>query len=375
MKRRFTAVWLLAAILLVSLSASGQAAAPSGVYFTAANEQLMDLSAEHMPFYSNTVLYVSSRLFDGTELGVSYARSTSLGVAMLYNSSTDLRFDLAGQTAYDKQGNLYSGYAIEQGGVVFFPLNLVCRYFGLSWSYNETGIAPLIRVKNSSVILSDAAFIDAASSLMRDRYSDYERSLSAAVPSPGPSTDPADTPIQAAEGQIVYPILSAQSSQEVLEILEPLRGVQATFLLTAEQMEDGNLLRALVAEGHAVALRILGGSPEEAEEELRLGQERLWQSACLWLDLVWYEGEADLSSLLDRFGCVRVEAQVGPPAANQSYTNRTAALMRSIGRYREDVGVYLGDAGECRPMLSGLLADLEEGRYRVSAWRIVSAAR
>lgn len=375
MKRRFTAVWLLAAILLVSLSASGQAAAPSGVYFTAANEQLMDLSAEHMPFYSNTVLYVSSRLFDGTELGVSYARSTSLGVAMLYNSSTDLRFDLAGQTAYDKQGNLYSGYAIEQGGVVFFPLNLVCRYFGLSWSYNETDIAPLIRVKNSSVILSDASFIDAASSLMRDRYSDYERSLSAAVPSPGPAADPADSPILAVEGQIVYPIFSAQSSQEVLEILEPLRGVQATFLLTAEQMEDGNLLRALVAEGHAVALRILGGSPEEAEEELRLGRERLWQAACLWLELVWYEGGADLAPLLDSFGCVRVEAQVGPPADNQSYTNRTASLLRSIGRYREDVGVYLGGAGECRPMLSGLLADLEEGRYRVSAWRIAGAVR
>ena len=132
MKRRCTAVWLLAAILLLTISSSGQAAsAPSGVYFTAANEQLMELNAENMPFYSNNVLYVSSRLFEGTELGVSYARSTSLGVAMLYTSSTDLRFDLAGQTAYDKQGNLYNGYAIERGSVVFFPLNLVCRYFGL----------------------------------------------------------------------------------------------------------------------------------------------------------------------------------------------------------------------------------------------------
>ena len=128
--RRFTAVWLLTAMLLLSLASSGQAAAPAGVYFTAANDQLMELSSEHMPFYSNNVLYVSSRLFDGTDLGVSYSRSTTLGVAMLYNSSADLRFDLAGQIAYDKQGNLYSGYAIEQGGVVFFPLNLVFRFLG-----------------------------------------------------------------------------------------------------------------------------------------------------------------------------------------------------------------------------------------------------
>ena len=371
MKRRFTAVWLLAAMLLLSLFSSGRAAAPTGVYFTAANEQLMELNDENMPFYANNVLYVSSRLFEGTELGVSYTRSTSLGVAMLYNSSTDLRFDLAGQIAYDKQNNLYNGYAIEQGGVVFFPLNLVCRYFGLSWSYNDTDIAPLIRVKNSNVILSDASFIDAAASMMRDRYSEYERARSEAAPSnPSPPPGPVDPPVQAAEGQMVYPLLSVQSSQDALGVLDALRDVQATFLLTAEQMEDGNLLRALVSEGHALALFLQAESPEEAAEELRIGRERLWQAACLWLELVWYEGGADLESLLDDMGCVRVSAQVGPPAANQSYTNRTASLLRAIGRYREDVGVYLGDAGESRSLLPGLLDGLEEGRYRVSAWRI-----
>ncbi len=166
MKRRLTAAGLLLAVMLL-LSPSGRASAPAGVYFTAANDNLLELNAETMPFYSNNVLYVSSRVFDGTGLGVSYTRSTSLGVAMLYNTSTDLRFDLAGQIAYDKEGNLYSGYAIEQGGVVFFPLALVCRYFGLTWSYSETDVAPLIRVKNSSVILGDATFIDAAASLIQ----------------------------------------------------------------------------------------------------------------------------------------------------------------------------------------------------------------
>lgn len=369
MKRRFTALWLLTAILLLSLSSSGQAAAPDRVYFTAANEQLLELNTENMPFYSNNVLYVSSRLFEGTDLGVSYARSTSLGVAMLYTSSIDLRFDLAGQIAYDKQGNLYSGYAIEQGGVVFFPLNLVCRYFGLTWSYSETGIAPLIRVKNDNVILSDAAFIDAAASLMQDRYSEYERSLSASVtPSPGlPVEQP---PIQAIEGQKVYLLLSTQSSQDVFAVLDTLEDVQATFLLTAGQMEDGNLLRALAAQGHSVALHLTGESVEESAEELSRGREQMWQAACLWLDLVWYEGGADLDALLDSMGCVRVTAQVGPPSANHSYTNRTASLLRDIGRFREDVGVYLGDAGACRPLLPGLLADLEEGRYHISAWRL-----
>ena len=370
MKRRFPAVWLLAAMLLLSLSSSGRAASLPGVCFTAANEQLMELSAEHMPFYSNNVLYVSSRLFEGTELGVTYARSTSLGVAMLYTPSTDLRFDLAGQIAYDKQGNLYSGYAIEQGGVVFFPLNLVCRYFGLSWSYTETDVAPLIRVKSDNVILSDAAFIDAAASLMQDRYSEYERALSSSTAAPPPLPPVEPPPVQAAEGQKVYLLLSAGTSQDAFAAMEALDGVQATFLLTAGQMEDGNLLRALTAQGHSIALYLTGGSAGEAAQELSQGREQLWQAACLWLELVWYEGGAELDALLDAQGCVRITAPVGPPAANHSYTNRTAALLRSIGQYREDVGVYLGGAGECRPMLPGLLAELEEGGYLVSAWRL-----
>lgn len=370
MKRRLTAVWLLAAMLLIFLSSSGQAAAPEGVYFTAANDHLMELNAENMPFYSNNVLYVSSRLFDGSELGVSYARSTSLGVVMLYTSSTDLRFDLAGQVAYDKQGNFYSGYAIERGGVVFFPLNLVCRYFGLTWSYSETDIAPLIRVKNDNVILSDAAFIDAATSPMRDRYNEYERTLDTAVVPPPPSLPVEDPPVQVAAGQKVYLLLSAQSSQDILTVLDSLDGVQATFLLTVEQMEDGDVLRALIARGHSVALHLLSEDLEAAEEELYIGRERLWQAACMWLELVWYEGGAYLDSLLDNQGCVRVTAPVGPPAANQSYTNRTASLLQAIGRHREDVGVYLGGAGECRLLLPGLLAELEEIGYRISAWRL-----
>ena len=373
MKRRLTAAGLLLAVMLL-LSTSSRASAPAGVYFTAANDNLLELNAETMPFYSNNVLYVSSRVFDGTGLGVSYTRSTSLGVAMLYNTSTDLRFDLAGQIAYDKEGNLYSGYAIEQGGVVFFPLALVCRYFGLTWSVSETDVAPLIRVKNSNVILGDATFIDAAASLLQERYGEYERSLSgtASPVTPPPEQPTEEPPPAAAEGQMVYLLLSAQSSEDILNLLDVLDGTQATFLLTADQMLDGDLLRALTAQGHAVALRILAEDPEDAAAELALGRERLWQAACLWLDLAWYGGSGDIGPLLDSQGYVRVTAPVGPPSDAQSYTNRIASLMQAIRPYREDLGVYLGDAGECRGLLPGLLRDLEESGYRTGAWRLTA---
>ena len=67
----------------------------NGAYFTAANEQLMDLNAETMPFYSNGVLYVSSRGsgvvavpgWEGRELWVrrysSYRRVIRLVAALI----------------------------------------------------------------------------------------------------------------------------------------------------------------------------------------------------------------------------------------------------------------------------------------------------
>ena len=360
--RRFAAL-ALTLLLLACLTGVPVRASADGVYFTAANDQLMELTADTMPFYSNDVLYVSSRLFESGELGVSYARHTSLGLATLYSSSLDLRFDLAGQVAYDKQNNLYPGYAIERGGVVFFPLNMVCRYFGLTWTQTATDTAPLIRVKSGSVVLSDADFIYAATRLMSARYSDYERAQwGRPVTQPGPN-DPAvtDPPIQAAEGQKVYLLFDGGAARDLLPALD---GVQATFLLTEEDLSDGDLLRALAAGGHAPVLRLAGDTEEAAAAALRRGREALWQAACLPLELVWYDGGEALETLFADAGCVRVRADL-------EQSGGAAGTLRAIGRHREDVAVYLGGSGSLE-LLPDLLRGLEEGRYRISAWRLTA---
>ena len=371
--RRLTALFMALALALLLSPAPVRASSTSDIYFTAVNDQLMDLSYDTMPFYSNSVLYVSSRLFEGGELGLSYGRNINLGLATLYmqGSDLDLRFDIAGQTAYDKQYNVYNGYAIEKGGIVFFPLNLVCRYFGLSWSYNETDTIPLIRVKSSGVILSDSRFLNAAKTLMQTRYDDFVRIQSppqSQSPRPGGTTTtpepdpPPEPPVQAAEGQKVYLIFDGRDAFGILPTLED---TQATFLLTEEELTNGDLVRALVARGHAVALRIQGKTREEAEDELQKGREALWQAACLWLELAWYGGGTDLSSLLDSQGLVRVRSEVdgsGMPPAE---------LLRSIGQYREDVAVYWG--GEGRPdELTEFVDMLVDARYHLSAWRLTA---
>lgn len=370
----------LALTLTLILAAPAGRAALSDVYFTAVNEQLLDMSSDTMPFWSGGVLYVSSRIFEGTDLGVNYVRNNTMGLAMLYTNQVDLRFDLEEQLAYDKRGNVYSGHAIERGGVVFFPLDLVCRYFGLTWSFSQTDTVPLIRVKSSSGILDDVRFIDAASASgqMASRYADYVKSVGggsdggskpAVQPKP-PGQQQEETPpaVQAVEGQKVYLIIDTVSREDTLAALQILGSVQATFLLGLDDMADGDLLRGLVAGGHGIALRMEDGT----EEELRAARELLWQSCCSWLDMVWYEGREDIGGLLASSGCVQVRATLDRRNAGLRGAEQANNLLRSVGQYRTDLAVYLGSDAGCLGGLRTLLDELAEARYCVCAWRLTA---
>ena len=360
-KKRAMLAWLMALALAAALSPAPVRASAGDIYFTAANDTAMDLDAETMPFWANGAMYVASRLFEGTDLGVNYVRNDSLGLAILYSAQTDLRFDLAGQSCYDRDGNEYDSYAVERGGVVFFPLPLVCSVFGLTWSYNETDTAPLIRVTSDSAILDDRSYIDAAASLMANLYNAYLRSLET-VEEPPP-----EEPIQAVEGQKVYLLLACSSPEQARGLLGRLDGVQATFLLTPEQMEDGDLLRGLTALGHGVALYSAAETEDELRDQLRRAGDLLWQAACCRLELVWYEGGAPAEALLAENGCVRVTAELDRRAEGLEDPEQAGELMQEIGGYREDLAVCLG--GELDGLAS-LLDGLEEGQYRLCAWRL-----
>lgn len=365
-----TYAFLLASLLALALLPAAGRAVLSDVYFTAVNEQLLDLSSETMPFWSDGVLYVSSRVFEGTDLGVSYVRNNTMGLVMLYTNRVDLRFDLEDQTAYDKRGNVYNGHAIERGGGVFFPLDLVCRYFRLTWSYSQTNTAPLIRIKSSSGILDDAGFIDAASTQMASRYAAYEKSLGGAPESGGglpsqPGSGTAPPPVvQAAEGQQVYLLFSVDDRADALAAAEQLGSVQGTFLLGLAELADGDLVRALTAGGHSVGLRLEGGA-----EELEQARELLWQGSCTWLELVWYEGREDIDGILEDMGCLRVRAGLDWRKNGLRGSVQAESLLWAAGQRREDLAVYLGRAGDCTGGLGILVESLSEAGYRMCPYR------
>ena len=366
-KRRVCALGMAVMLLLALTPAEGGQAVLSGVYLTAANEKLMDLNDETMPFWSDGVFYISNALFDGTDLGVNYIRNRSQGLAVLYTPYVGLYFDLEEQTAYDRQGVTYSAHAIEKGEYVFFPVDTVCRCFGLIWTYTATDTVPLVRITSSSAQLDDAGFIDAAGTSLRSRYAAYERQLEERE-----EDVPSKPPVWRPVGQRIHLIIRSSGYETTMEALEDLReaGVQATFLLSAEQMEEADLLRALVAEGHSVALLIGETTESGAEAELERARDLLWQAACAWLDLAWYEGAGDLSTLLSEMGCAQVTARLDRSGTALGTAAQTQNLLDTIGRYRGTMSVYLGGDGTFDAGLSSLLEGLREGQYDVCAWRI-----
>ncbi len=368
--KRLTA-FVLALVLTFCFAGREGSAVLEGVYFSAANEQLLDLTADTMPFYSGGELYISSKFFEGTDLGVRYVKNSSMGLAVLYTTKTDLRFDLVKRTVYDKQGVAYSGSAIEKNGNVFFPVELVCRYFDLRWTMTATELVPLVRVRNEQSVLSDRRFTDAASNLMASRYAAYEKQVES---SRQPENDD-PPPIHAAEGQKVYLILSSQSPEATREAVEILGESRATFLMTLEQMTDGDLLRTLVGTGHGVALMALGETQDAVRAEIIAAREQMWKSTCSLMQFVWYEGAADIAPVLEEQGCVAVTAEIDRRKTPVRSHSRALTLLTMIGRYREDLPVYLGYDSDCLGGVEHLISGLEEAQYRLCAWRLNAGGR
>ena len=363
------AAFLLAFLMTVSLFQDTGRGVLEGVFFSAANDQLLDLSEDTMPFYSGGRLYIPSSFFVGTDLGINYVRNRSMGLALLYTTITDLRFDLVNLTVHDKDGTAYNGKAIEKNGTIFFPAELVCQFFGLSYTVTATSVAPLVRVKSSTAILSDRRFIDAATNQMTTRYAAYEKYIESKTPV---VVDPKPPVIQAAEGQMVFLILSGSSREEMETAMNHLGDNKATFLLTVPQLEDGDLVRALLGNGHTIALRVQSETEDEILSELNRGRELVWNASMTLLQLVWHEGKTDISALLSQEGCIALKAEIDRRDTPVRSAKRAEVLLTIIGKYREDVSVYLGTDADCRDGLGHLVSDLENAKYRLCAWRLTA---
>ena len=189
--------WLLGrlAVLLVCLGLLiPPPAAAAEVCFTAVNDNVLPLTADTMPIWYKSLIYVPYTVFDsgstGVDLGLSSTYDPSTATVSVYNLRQILAFDLNAGTCRDLATDTYYDVrAVMRNGRPYVPLNTVCTFFGLSRSYNSIRQGYLLRIKNEAVVLSDSKFIEAAENLLNMRLREYNRSLNPGSDTPStPST-------------------------------------------------------------------------------------------------------------------------------------------------------------------------------------------
>lgn len=355
------------------------------LYFTAINERIEYLTSDTMPFWSGGILYVPYTLFDKnlnstqTDLGITVSYNSRIKTSVtLYNLRQQmLTFDLVSGNCRDElTGEVFSYRAIMRNGKPYLPLEMVCSFFGLRWSYNTLPDFPqsyLVRVMTDDAVLDDASFIGAAGYLLERRLQAYTQSLSPGetTTTPGTSAVPGeeiDEDEEVTSTNIpTYLAIRCESEDSILSILNTLdtAGRYGVFFLTPELLESqGDLVRRMLGTGHSVGILAMGETQKETEQLLKQGQYALEQLALTRTTLAYVP--QDQISALEQEGWVcwdeTILLEPSSSVSTSSYCNRI--MNRLEGRNLVTYLTLSGNADGAR-VLSTLLRQLSEDHFVV----------
>lgn len=358
--RRKLAALLLCLLLVFQMSAVPSEAAGT-VYFTAVNKNVLSLSDATMPFWSGGYLYVPSTIFTGVgrDLGVSYYPNIAKQTVLLYVDDTiysSLVFDLNKDYAIDNEGNMYFQKPIQRGGVIFLPISLIARCFGLLYSTVEVDRGYLVWVRNPDMDMEERYFADAARSRMDYEYSQYLRNQGAAAE----ETVPEQSEPSVVTGQRIYLSMEAAESVAVSSLLDTLDryDAQAAFYCTAGFLEEaGDLLRRMSAAGQAIGLIADAADDRPVTEQLEAGNRLLSQAASVKTRLAWIRNAtAEAVAEAEAAGFCCLTPDLDRSAYPLSSTGAADTLFQRVTSRSGAVTVWLGDGANAAGLGSFLSA-------------------
>ena len=358
--RRKLAALLLCLLLVFQMSAVPSEAAGT-VYFTAVNKNVLSLSDATMPFWSGGYLYVPSTIFTGVgrDLGVSYYPNIAKQTVLLYVDDTiysSLVFDLNKDYAIDNEGNMYFQKPIQRGGVIFLPISLIARCFGLLYSTVEVDRGYLVWVRNPDMDMEERYFADAARSRMDYEYSQYLRNQGTAAE----ETVPEQSEPSVVTGQRIYLSMEAAESAAVSSLLDTLDryDAQAAFYCTAGFLEEaGDLLRRMSAAGQAIGLIADAADDRPVTEQLEAGNRLLSQAASVKTRLAWIRNAtAAAVAEAEAAGFCCLTPDLDRSAYPLSSTGAADTLFQRVTSRSGAVTVWLGDGANAAGLGSFLSA-------------------
>ena len=386
MKKRRWAALALSLLLLFQLAAPPKAQAVNYVYFVAAGENVLPLSDATMPFWSGGYLYIASSIFTGIAreaLNIGRSRNDKEKLVVLYSGSRakSLWFEWEKDCAYDVDGNVFYPGAIYRNDEVYVPVSLVARFFDLQYSVNKVNSrvngepiqGDLAWIRKPGNVLTDKYFMDAASSVITNRYEDYlkdkeKEQEQQGISSPGTAQTPAGVDI---EGKRIYLCITGGTDTSVLLDTLDHYSAQAAFFCTPEFMEQqGDLLRRMMATGQTIGiLADAGDETQTVEEQLEAGNRALERATFGRTRLVRVEnGDEQTLQRLGEEGYRCLEPDIDRSGYGlYSAANANSLLRRVLARKGDNVAVWLADRADALG-LRYFLADVKKNEGQCLAW-------
>lgn len=335
MKKRWAAgllCCLLLALTVVPVRAAGT------VYFVAAEESVLPLSDDTMPFWANGYLYVPTSVF--TSFGISVINNTVKKMTVLEKDRRAILFDWDKGTAQDSSGTPLTPGAIQSGGRVFVPASTVCSFFGLLYSITDVPYGHLVWLRSPDFGMNIRDFANAATYNMEERYSTYSRETQSDTAPSAPSA-----PAAPVEGARIHLCMEADArTGSLLDALDRAGG-WATFYGSPEFLEEnGSLLRRMIGSGHTVGILIDGTlTAEEQTAQLQRGSDALYRATLSRTRLVCLQnGSEEARQALNGAGWRCLEPTLDRTAYKLESTSNASALLRRVTALRGDVSVWLG---------------------------------
>lgn len=242
----------------------------STVYLMAVNERVHEMTAENMPMVMGGELYVPYTILSyqasGINLGVNAMYSSTQRTVMVSSGGQGIIFDTQANTAQDLDGNDVPARAATRNAMVFLPIDYICGYFGtISCSQVRTPYGTLVRITNSSAILSDAGFVGAADNLLADNLQRYLASTPYSPSNPsGPGPEDSEPPDWA---EFYLAFRWGEQGADIARLLED-RGERALFLFTCDELRtQDDAVRRLIGAGHTVGATLTGDAGEDCRDE------------------------------------------------------------------------------------------------------------
>lgn len=367
--------------LALCLGLSGPVSAAGDVYFSVVNDSMITLSDSTMPVWSGGVLYVPHSVFDGTNstgigFGLNFSYNRDTGIASLFTTQQILTFDLNRGISYDYiSGTPLKGRAILRNGRPYLSVGQVCSFFGLSYSVIAIPEGHIVRVKNSAVSLSDAAFVDAASNLISRYLREYSQSQQS-PPTPGirpPTSSGTDAPLQEEPedtgNTLVYLGFRCDDTQGLAQVLDALDANNKTgvFFFPADGLErEDDLLYRILGSGHSVGLLAEGETAAATRRLLEKGSRTLERIGYVRTTLALVPDGQRSALQEEGWVCWNETVNAVPAGSQTSASTHANAVIRKIGSQRNSAYLTLDAGTDSARVLPILLQRLGSRSYPIS---------